>query len=182
MNTRLHKTFALIALLAMPVACTVGFNGCTSPTTQPGPGVTNSPPDPVVINSIAVVLRGAARSGAVVAINDNADNAKYFQLAATAIGQFATGKDVSPGAFQAALMSVGIPDNQWVKLGVGTVIDLYQFYYGNYVKDAVANNAYAKAFLAAVEDGFNEALGNPVSARAARNAPAMVLPRPIQRK
>lgn len=177
---RHRKSFLLIALVSSTLAFTAGFSGCKTPGTPTDPAATNAPPDPATINSIAVVLRGAARGGATVAISDNPDNAKYFQLAATAIGQFATGKDVSPGAFQTALMNVGIPDNQWVKLGVGTVVDLYQFYYINYVKDAVANDA--KAFLTAVQDGFNEALGNPVTARTARAQPAIVLPRPIQRK
>lgn len=175
---------ALAVSLPSVVGVGVGLTGCS--TTNGATNVvagTNGEPNQVMIDSIAVVLRGSARAGAVFAIQDDPENAKYFQLAAAAIGTFATGTKTDPASFQAALVAVGVPDNQWVRLGLGTVVDLYQFYYGAYVKGQVANNAYARAFLRAVQDGFNEALGEPTAhiAAAHRPAPAGVFPRPIKK-
>lgn len=150
--------------------------------------------DPATINATAVVLRGAARDGAVIAIQNDAANRKYFELATGVIGTFLTGKDYTPGALQTALMKLDIPqlNNQWVQIGLGTVIDLYQLYYGQYVKSTVNGNEAAAAFLTAVQDGFNQALGNPVVSPptpllgASRPVGAItgappVLPRPISK-
>ncbi len=116
----------------------------------------------------------------------NTNNAEYFKLAASAISTFITGKDYSPGAFQSALMDLNVPqlNDPYVKIGIGTVVDLYQLYYGLYVKGGVVSNApVAIEFLTAVQDGFNQATGSPVTLTAVRGRPAAltgaVLPRPI---
>ena len=172
---------AVLAACLVPV--TIVSTGCVTTVT------TN---DQQVINATAVILRGAARDGAVVAMQDDPNTKQYFALAATALSAFVTGKDYSPGAFQAALLNIKSPalTNQWVQIGLGTVIDLYQLYYGQYVQNTVNSSAVAQAFITAIQDGLNEALGNPVSAtrryyNAARPSvpPAVtgVLPRPIKK-
>ena len=189
MNGRtLKASLAAVALaLAVSLPSVVGVGvGLTGCATTNGTNVvvgTNGEPNQTTIDAIAVVLRGAARAGAVVAIQDDPENAKYFKLASAAIGQFATGLNTDPAAFQAALVAVGLPDNQWLRLGLGTVVDLYQFYYGTYVKNKVADNAYARTFLRAVQEGFEEAIGEPQAhiAAARRPAPSGVFPRPIKK-
>lgn len=176
-NVRKYLGIAtLVALMITPAAMVITTNtGCVHPSGTNGVSQ-------ATIDATAVVLRGAARSGAIVAINPpngNTNNAKYFSLAADTIGIFITGKDYTPESFQEALMKVGLPQNQWVQLGFGTVIDLYQLYYGQYVKDAVAGEPIALQFLAAVQDGFNQALGRPTTFAPSSD---VSLPRPMMRK
>ena len=146
-----------LALYVAPVTVlTVGTTGCTT---------TNSTNDQATIDAAAIILRGAARDGTVAAVQNDPNNRQYFALAATALSTFVTGKDYTPGAFQTALLALNAQQltNQWVQIGIGTVIDLYQLYYGQYVKNAVDGNAVAVAFLTAIQDGINAGLGNPVT-------------------
>lgn len=171
----LHRWLNAIAAIAALAIAT----GCAN-----GPTVNQN-----TIDSTAVVLRGAARDGAIVAMQDNADTRRYFELAAASLETFLTGKDYTPGALQDLLMSITDQTyNPWVQISAGTVIDLYQLYFGQYVKGSLDKSAIAKAFITAVQDGFNQALGKPVSLKAGRNtkAPAGytgtgVLPRPVRR-
>lgn len=173
------KKINRIISAAMLCLAAFAFSGCG----------TVSPTDQTIVDSTAAVLRGAARDGALVAITPpagNTNNAEYFRLAATTIGTFVTSKDTSPAAFQAALMDLNVPqlNDPYVKIGIGTVVDLYQLYYGIYVKPNVASNApVALELLTSVQDGFNQALGNPVTALMARRGSVgmtgNVLPRPI---
>lgn len=139
---------------------------------------------PGSIDTTAVILRGAARDGAVVAMQQDPGTKKYFQLASAVLSTFVTGKDYSPGAFQSALLAVDGPElqNPWVQIGMGTVIDLYQLYYGQYVQGKINGVADAKILLVAVQDGLNAALGQPVPVGAVLAVPPhAVLPRPIKR-
>jgi hypothetical protein len=173
------KKITNIVGAAMLCLAAFAFTGCG----------TVSPTDQTIIDSTAAVLRGAARDGAVVAMTPptgNTNNAEYFRLAASAIGTFVTSKDTSPAAFQAALTSLNVPqlNDPYVKIGIGTVVDLYQLYYGIYVKGNVVSNApVALELLTSVQDGFNQALGNPVTSLMLRRSSVGmvgdVLPRPI---
>jgi len=75
-----------------------------------------------------------------------------------------TGKDYSPAAFQQALLAIKIPgaSDIWVQLAIGGVVDLYQVYFSQYVQGQVDGNYAAQALLIAVQNGFNQALGNPL--------------------
>lgn len=142
------------------VTAPVAMTGCVT-----GPIGTN---DQAAIDATALILQNSARAGALAAITPptgNTNNAVYFDLAAQVIGTFLTGKDYSPAAFQQALVNIKIPQatNVWVQLGIGAVIDLYQVYFSQYVRGQVNGNAYAGQFLKAIQDGFNQALGKPVS-------------------
>jgi hypothetical protein len=160
--------------------------GCATNSNPAGTNV-----DQQVISTVSIILHGAALSGATYAIHDDANNAAYFSLAANALGEFGSGHDYTPQALQAAILKVLPPDyqtNQWVTLGISAVIDLYNTYWSDYAQNAVNGNAYAKAFVSAIQDGFNEALGKPVSLKlsarkaAAPKAKTALLPRPLPRK
>lgn len=182
--------FSLITIsMALLASAMLFTNGCA--LFGGGSSGTNAIPQ-TTIDATAIILRGAARDGAVVAMtppNGNANNAQYFNLAATSIGAFVTGKDYTPGSFQKALMGVNSPQlhDPYVQIGIGTVVDLYQLYYIQYVQPNVASNApVALEFLTSIQDGFNEALGNPVSVSKSLKAvrpsgvPGDILPRPIK--
>lgn len=174
---------ALVTPLLLTTA-TVSTVGCAT-----NGGGTN---DTAQIDATALILQTAARSGAIAAITPptgDTNNAAYFQLAAQAIGVFLTGKDYSPAAFQQALININTPyaTNVWVQLGIGAVIDLYQVYFSQYVSGQINGNFAAGTFLLAIQNGFNQALGNPVTplptppqgSRSLRTARSNVLPRPI---
>jgi len=129
--------------------------------------------DTNTINATAIILRAAAQDGAVIAMQDDPTTKQYFELATVAMSTFLTGKDYSPAAFQTALLALNVPalTNAWVQIGLGTVIDLYQLYFGQYAQNAVNGNEIASAFITAIQDGFNAALGNPVSKLKRYDAP-----------
>ena len=161
----------------------------TAPVTMTGCVTNNGTNNAAQIAAAALILQNTARSGALVAITPptgNTNNAAYFSLAAQAIGTFLTGKDYSPAAFQQALIGVNAPgaNDVWVQLGIGAVVDLYQVYFSQYVQGQVNGNATANAFLVAVQNGFNQALGNPVTLQRGKLQPALVgpvLPRPLKK-
>lgn len=188
MKHKLRSILLGVVLFVIPGLLALGFGGCTNTGTTGGgtnsPPVTNNTPvNPLVIGSVSLVLHGAALAGTSMAIQSDPNNKQYFQLAAQALGALATGRDYTPAAFQAALLNVSGVTNLWVSLVVGSLTDSYQFYFASYVQGTVNGNAYAKAFIGAIEDGTNEALGNPVThnlaGRRARQAAIPVLPRPI---
>ncbi len=174
--TCLASTTLLVSLA--PVVLTTG---CVSPGGA-GTNVVNQG----TIDATAVLLKGAAQAGALAAIQNDKGNAKYFELAADSISTFLTTTNYTPGAFQNALMGVignsGALTNAYVTIGIGTVIDLYQLYYGQYVKGQINGNAYAGEFLTAIQNGFYMALGKPIPlARQLKVVPVgCPLPRPIK--
>lgn len=172
---------APLAITAFTVAAPVALTGCG---TFQGGG-TNSQAQ---IDATALILQSTARVGALAAItppSGSTNNAVYFNLAAETIGTFLTGKDYSPAAFQQALVDIKVPqaNNIWVQIGIASVIDLYQIYYSQQVQGQVNGDPAAKAFLTAVQDGFNQALGKPVSLKlkAAQPVNSPILPRPLKR-
>jgi hypothetical protein len=153
-------------------------------------GCSTGPVDQGTIDATAVLLRNAARTGCIVATqppNGEPGNSAYFDLAAAAIGTFITQTNYTPGAFQEALMRVdgAALTNQWVQIGVGTLVDLYQLYWSSYIRGQVNGNAYAGVFLGTIQDGFNQCAGRPSAqpaGLASRNAaPKLILPRPIKK-
>jgi hypothetical protein len=112
-----------------------------------------------IIDDTAILLRSAARNGAMLAIEDHPESAKYFELARAVIADFATGTDYSPDAFKAAMQAnIKQLNDKWVKFGVYNVTDLYELYYGRYVRDQVNGNVVANKFLNAIQEGFKQAL------------------------
>jgi hypothetical protein len=177
---------ACVAVVCLSAALSIVQTGCTTDANG------NTVIDTNTVDNTAIILRSAARDGAIIAIQDDPSSKGYFQLAATSISAFLTGKDYTPGSFQKALLVIDSKDltNQWVQIGIGTTIDLYQLYYGQYVKGQVNSNEIARAFLTAIQDGFNQALGNAVSIqrysiplkisnKAALMRKTSVVPRPI---
>jgi hypothetical protein len=153
----------VLALLALSVSL---FTGCTTTAGNSTGGVTstNQPP-PVItqqtLNDASIVLRSAARNAAALGIQNNADNRKYVQLAVTTLDTFLTGNDYTPGALVKALEPVvkQVKDLR-VALAVNTVTDMYEVFFGRYVKGQIANaaNGNALLFLTALRQGASEAL------------------------
>jgi hypothetical protein len=182
---------AVASILATVVPFVIVAVTLTAPITLTSCVTNNGTNNAAQIAAAALILQNTARAGATTAITPptgDTNNAVYFNLAAQAISTFLTGKDYSPTAFQAALTSINVPqlNNVWVQLGIGAVIDLYQVYFSQYVQGQVNGNATANAFLVAIQNGFNQALGNPVSAPQLKGkAPVPlvgpVLPRPLKK-
>lgn len=172
------------------VTAPVALTGCG--ILQGGGGTNNT----AQIDATALILQSSARAGAVAAITPptgNTNNRAYFELASQAIGVFITGKDYSPAAFQQALIDIKVPqaNDVWVQLGIGAVIDLYQVYFSQYVQGQANGNFAAGTFLLSIQNGFNQALGNPVAPpsptslemklKLGQPVTSSVLPRPLKR-
>lgn len=160
-------TFTVTAPVAV-TGCSIFSGGGTNSTAQ--------------IDAAALILQNTAQGGALAAItppHGNTNNVVYFNAASQAIGLFLTGKDYSPAAFQKALIDIKVPgaNDIWVQLAIGGVVDLYQVYFSQYVQGQVNGNYAAQALLTAIQNGFNLALGNPVTA-----APAVLSPGGMQLK
>lgn len=159
----MKKLLALIPVLAL-LALSVPFTGCkTTPTNPDGSVVTNAPPviDQQTLEAAAIVLRNAARNASALAIQEKPENRKYVQLAVTSMDQFLTGTDYTPGALVKALEPVlkEVKDLK-VALAVNTVTDLYDAFFGRYVKGRLAGvaNGNALLFLTNLRQGAAEAL------------------------
>lgn len=148
------------------VAIMMGSTGCTTTkqtviTNPDGTFTTNSVKtvDPQTVANAAVVLRSAARSAAVLAMNDTPDAKKYINLSVTTLDTFVTGNDYTPGALTKALQPVlkQVKDPK-IALAIDTATDLYEVFWGRYVKDKIASNQTALLFLTALRDGAKSAL------------------------
>lgn len=137
--------------------------GVFSPGCATSSGGTGGPVvDQQTLNDAAVALRSAARVAASVAISENPTKPEvrqYIQLAVTALDQFAVGTTYEPGKLVEALKPV-LKDVNDPKIGIAinTVTDLYEVFYGRYVKAKLAENANAKMFIQALRDGAASAL------------------------
>lgn len=129
------------------------FSGCATTSSSTAAQRTQ------MIDDTSVLLRSAARNGAMYAIEDDPGSARWFTFAHQALATFLTGKDYSPIAFQQALGQVPVKEfkQKWIKYAIYNVADLYQVYYGRYVLDKVQNSEVARKFLEAVQDGFKQA-------------------------
>jgi hypothetical protein len=158
------KKFSAIILVLTLMALSVSFTGCSStPKTGDGGSVTNAPPviDQQTLDAAAIVLRSAARNASALAISEKPENRKYVQLAVTSMDTFLTGSDYTPGALVEALKPV-LKEVKDLKVGlaVNTVTDLYDAFFGRYVKGRVASvaNGNALLFLTNLRQGAAEAL------------------------
>ena len=122
-------------------------------------GCETIPVDPQTIDDTAIILRNAARNGAIFAIDDEPKTKPWFVFTQVALSTFLTGKDFTPGAFEKVMQTVPVSEfkSKYVKVASGTLIDLYELYYGRYVKGKIANNPIALKFLTAIQDGFAQA-------------------------
>lgn len=145
----------MLSLALALVATGTLFTGCATS----GDGLSEEQKQQM-IDDTAVLLRSAARNGAMFAIEDDPGTSAWFNLAQQVLGTFLTGKDYSPAAFQQALITVPVKEfkNKWIKFAIFNVIDLYQIYWGRYVQGQVQNNETARKFLESVQDGFKQAV------------------------
>jgi hypothetical protein len=143
------KTLIYSVLLTISVSM---FTGCVTT-----PGTTGI--DPQAIKDSAVILKNAARDASALAIGENPDNAKIVNLVVTGLDTFLLGTDYTPGALTKAIspMVKEVKDVK-VNLAINTVLDLYQVYYGRYVKQQIAANDNAVLFLTSLRDGASQGL------------------------
>lgn len=151
-------------VIALCVSAPVALTGCGALSGGSGTNANSQ----AQIDATALILQNSARAGAIAAITPptgDTNNIAYFQLASQSIGAFLTGTNYSPAAFQDALLKINVPQakNVWVQLGIGAVIDLYQVYFSQYVQGQLNGNVAAGTFLLAVQNGFNQALGQPLT-------------------
>src|SRR3954464_4136654 len=92
----MKKKILLITLLPLPP---LPFMGCA--TSGQGPVLTQQ-----TLNDAAIVLEGAARGAAVLAIAKDAKNREYVQLAVAALDTFLVGDSYVPGDLVKALSPV----------------------------------------------------------------------------
>jgi hypothetical protein len=126
---------------------------------------------PEQIARVGVVITQTADVGAVYAIQQDARNATYFKLANPILENFANGTDLSPAALQTALAPV-TGTNVWVGLAISGAVVIYDVTYSQYISGQLETNApAAKAWILAIETGFQQALaqtGNATALRASR--------------
>lgn len=156
----------LIAMIALVGAIMMGSSGCTTTretviTNPDGTFTTNvvNTVDPQTIADAAIILRSTSRSAAVLAMNDSADAKKYINLAVVTLDTFITGNDYTPGALTEALTPIlkEVKDPK-IGLAVNTAVDIYQIFWGRYVKGKIAANQTAVLFLTALRDGAKSSL------------------------
>ena len=157
---RYKYTSTLLALLLTVSVFTIP--GCT---TVGGTG------DPVVsqqtLNDAAIILRGAARGAAAIAIQEKPDTRKYVQLAVTILDQLILDEgNYTPGALVDALKPVLKEVNDVkIAIAINTVTDLYEVFYGRYIKARLKEKENAYMFIKSLRDGAASALEittNPV--------------------
>lgn len=162
MRTSMMRWMTAMGAVVLLAGCTLlGGPGWTDSGTGGGAA------DPAVlaaeraqaIQDAAVIVKGAAREAAGLAIAKDAGNAKFVNLAVTTLDTFLVGKDYTPGALTSALGPVlKEAQDAKVRLAVNAVADLYQIFYGRYAKSQIAQNETAALFLTALRDGASQAL------------------------
>jgi len=111
------------------------------------------------IKLASAVIEQGAYVGTTYAIEQNTNNVKYFVLADATLRQFVLGADLSPTAFENALMDVAPQlNNQWVQLGVNSIIVIYDAAYDQYVIGQITNNVVAREFIIAADNGIYRAI------------------------
>lgn len=111
------------------------------------------------IKIASATIEQGAYVGATYAIQKNTNNVKYFVLADATLKQFALGTNLSPTAFENALMNVAPQlQNQWIQLGIDSVVVIYDAAYGQYVIGQITNNVVAKELITAADNGIYRAI------------------------
>lgn len=148
------KIKSTLLLLVAASVLSLGFlTGCKT-TPDGSSGIT-----PQQIADSGVALKSLARSTALLAMEKDPENRKYVNLAITAMDQFLTGTNYTPGLLVATLQPVfqEVKDAK-IQIALNTVTDLYEIYYGRYVRDQVAGNETARVLLTSLRDGGVEAI------------------------
>lgn len=158
MNKRISAQSILLLIAVSLTTLSLFLTGCASTATK-----SDTAPviDQQTLNDAAVLLRNASRNAAALAIQDNQDNRKYVVLAVAAIDTFLVGDNYTPGAFSDALKPVIEEVNDVrISLAINTVTDLYDIFYGRYVKGklAAAANGNAALFIRNIREGAFSAL------------------------
>lgn len=162
------QVLAVAVLLAVSVS--IFTSGCAS-TPSGGGGGTNTTTviTPQTLQDASIILKSAARDASALAIDSNQDNKKYVTLAVATMDTFLVGNDYTPGALAKALAGVikQVQDVR-VNLAINAVTDLYEIFYGRYVKNQIASNPTAILFITALRDGASQGLDATSAAKIAK--------------
>lgn len=135
----------LVLVLALSFSL---FTGCQ----------TAQPVDPQSIQDSAVILKVAAKNTALLALRENEGNRQYIKLSVAALDTFVVAGKYAPGDLVTAFKPiVKEAQNTKIETAANTVLDLYEVFYGRYVKQKLATNN-AIVFLNALRDGAAAAL------------------------
>jgi hypothetical protein len=147
------KIKTLLALVAASVLSLSFLAGCKT-TPDGSSGIT-----PQQIQDSGVVLKNLARSTSLLAIEKDQDNRKYVGLAVDALDTFLVGTNYSPGLLSTRLEVVfkEVRDVK-IQIAMNSALDLYEIYYGRYVRDQVSGNETARILLTSLRDGAHEAM------------------------
>lgn len=145
------------SLLALLLLVSFVVTGCKS---TPNPDGTSGPVlDEQTLQDAAVILRGTARSAAVLALEDKPSARKGVELAASVLENLVIGETYTPGdvteKMKPIIKEVNDPK---IALAVNAVLDTYTIFYGRYAKGQIRQNATAALFLNALKDGAKDAL------------------------
>jgi len=104
---------------------------------------------------VATAVKGAARSGVVLAWSKDYNSLAYFKAAALVMAKFVTGSDLSPTALQAALQATSVNELKTLEaqLAMNTVFGLYELYWADTVRAKVASNAPLRITIQGFIDG-----------------------------
>lgn len=144
------------SLLALLLIVSFGVTGCKTPN----PDGTSGPVfDEQTLQDAAVILRGTARSAAVLALEDKPSSRKGVELAVSVLDNLIIGESYVPGdvaeKMKPILKEVNDPK---VALAVNAVLDTYTIFYGRYAKGQIRQNQTAALFLNALLLGAKDAL------------------------
>lgn len=132
-----------------------------------GPGCKQlTPTQSQTLDHAATILRGTARSGALLAISKNSNNCELVELSVTALDQLVVGTNFSSQAVQEALAPVWKhSQDPIVTLALTSTLDLYDLFLGEWAKSQVTSNQVAFTLLSAMKTGGQQALSGSVCAK-----------------
>lgn len=159
------KNIIAVSMVLLLCAVSVMTTGCKTTPSDPGAGGTNVVTGPVIdqqtLNDAAIILRNAARNAAAIAIQEKPENRKYVELAVTTLDTFLIGNNYTPGALVKAMEPLlkEVKDVKYA-LAINTVTDLYEVFFGRYVKAKIgaAADGNALLFLTNLREGASSAL------------------------
>ena len=145
------------SLLALLLIVSFGTTGCS--TVNPD-GTTSGPVlDEQTLADAALILRGTARSAAVLALEDKPSSRKGVELAVSVLDNLIIGETYTPGdvteKMKPIIKEAGDPK---IALAVNAVLDTYTIFYGRYAKGQIRQNQTAALFLTALLNGAKDAL------------------------
>jgi len=141
----------LITSFALAAVVVFGFTGCTTTTGNQSPALTQEQ-----LDKASILLKGSVRSGLLLVIDKNGDDAKdYVCLAGESLSTLLRGTNYTPGYLEKRLYALPTKElkKTEVQLAVSAILTAYEIYYGDYVAGRIDGNKTAYVLLSALRDG-----------------------------